>query len=39
LLALHCLEDPGGQYGWIEDAVDAPITETIADLLSEEPSQ
>jgi ATP-grasp ribosomal peptide maturase len=34
---LEC--NPGGQYGWIEDATDAPITETIADLLSEEPSQ
>lgn len=34
---LEC--NPGGQYGWIEDAIEAPITETIADLLSEEPSQ
>ena len=34
---LEC--NPAGQYGWIEDAVNAPITETIADLLSEEPSQ
>jgi hypothetical protein len=33
---LEC--NPGGQYGWIEDAINAPITETIADLLSEEPS-
>lgn len=24
-----------GQYGWIEDAIDAPITDTIADLLAE----
>jgi ATP-grasp ribosomal peptide maturase len=32
---LEC--NPGGQYGWIEDAINAPITETIADLLSEEP--
>ena len=23
-----------GQYGWIEDAINAPITETIADLLA-----
>ncbi|OZM81458.1 ATP-grasp ribosomal peptide maturase [Pseudonocardia sp. MH-G8] len=30
---LEC--NPGGQYGWIEDAIDAPITETIADLLCE----
>jgi len=35
---LEC--NPGGQYGWIEDAIDAPITDTIADLLlSEESSQ
>ncbi|MHA6618899.1 ATP-grasp ribosomal peptide maturase [Pseudonocardia sp. DLS-67] len=34
---LEC--NPGGQYGWIEDAVGAPITETIADLLSEESTQ
>jgi ATP-grasp ribosomal peptide maturase len=34
---LEC--NPGGQYGWIEDATDAPITEAIADLLSEEPAQ
>jgi ATP-grasp ribosomal peptide maturase len=32
---LEC--NPGGQYSWIEDAISAPITETIADLLSEEP--
>jgi ATP-grasp ribosomal peptide maturase len=31
---LEC--NPGGQYGWIEDAVGAPITETIAELLSED---
>lgn len=34
---LEC--NPGGQYGWIEDAIDVPITVTIADLLSEESSQ
>jgi glutathione synthase/RimK-type ligase-like ATP-grasp enzyme len=34
---LEC--NPGGQYGWIEDATDAPITDAIADLLSEESSQ
>ena len=34
---LEC--NPGGQYGWIEDAINAPITEAIADLLSEESSQ
>jgi hypothetical protein len=34
---LEC--NPGGQYGWIEDAIDVPITETIADLLSEESSE
>jgi hypothetical protein len=34
---LEC--NPGGQYGFIEDAISAPITETMADLLSEEPSQ
>lgn len=34
---LEC--NPGAQYGWIEDAIEAPITETIADLLSEESSQ
>lgn len=28
---LEC--NAGGQYGWIEDAIDAPITQTIADLL------
>jgi ATP-grasp ribosomal peptide maturase len=33
---LEC--NPGGQYGWIEDAVNVPITEAIAHLLSEEPS-
>jgi hypothetical protein len=30
---LEC--NPGGQYGWIEDAISAPITETIADRLCE----
>lgn len=30
---LEC--NPGGQYGWIEDAINAPITETIADVLCE----
>jgi hypothetical protein len=30
---LEC--NPGGQYGWIEDAIGAPITETIADVLCE----
>lgn len=30
---LEC--NPGGQFGWIEDAVSAPITEAIADLLCE----
>jgi ATP-grasp ribosomal peptide maturase len=34
---LEC--NPGGQYGWIEEAINAPITEAIADLLSEEPCQ
>ncbi|RSM37834.1 hypothetical protein DMA12_35075 [Amycolatopsis balhimycina DSM 5908] len=24
-----------GQYGWIEDAINAPITDTIADLLAQ----
>jgi ATP-grasp ribosomal peptide maturase len=33
---LEC--NPGGQYGWIEDAINAPITDTIADRLSEETS-
>jgi ATP-grasp ribosomal peptide maturase len=33
---LEC--NPGGQYGWIEDAIGAPITETIADLVCEENS-
>jgi ATP-grasp ribosomal peptide maturase len=28
---LEC--NAGGQYGWIEDAIDAPITDTLADLL------
>jgi ATP-grasp ribosomal peptide maturase len=28
---LEC--NAGGQYGWIEDAIDAPITEALADLL------
>lgn len=28
---LEC--NAGGQYGWIEDAVKAPISETLADLL------
>lgn len=28
---LEC--NAGGQYGWIEDAIDAPITDTIAGLL------
>lgn len=28
---LEC--NAGGQYGWIEDAIDAPITQAIADLL------
>jgi ATP-grasp ribosomal peptide maturase len=31
---LEC--NPGGQFGWIEDAISAPITDTIADLLCEE---
>jgi ATP-grasp ribosomal peptide maturase len=30
---LEC--NPGGQFGWIEEAISAPITETIADLLCE----
>lgn len=30
---LEC--NSGGQFGWIEDAIGAPITETIADLLQE----
>jgi ATP-grasp ribosomal peptide maturase len=34
---LEC--NPSGQYGWIEGATDAPITEAIADLLCEESSQ
>ncbi|WP_410659567.1 ATP-grasp ribosomal peptide maturase [Amycolatopsis sp. lyj-112] len=29
---LEC--NAGGQYGWIEDAITAPITDTIADLLT-----
>jgi ATP-grasp ribosomal peptide maturase len=29
---LEC--NPGGQYGWIEDAIDVPITATLADLLT-----
>jgi len=29
---LEC--NPGGQYGWIEDAIDAPITGALADLLT-----
>jgi len=28
---LEC--NAGGQYGWIEDAIGAPITDTLADLL------
>ncbi|MGH4024618.1 MAG: ATP-grasp ribosomal peptide maturase [Pseudonocardiaceae bacterium] len=28
---LEC--NAGGQYGWIEDAIEVPITETLADLL------
>jgi ATP-grasp ribosomal peptide maturase len=28
---LEC--NAGGQYGWIEDAIDAPITEVLADFL------
>lgn len=31
---LEC--NPGGQYGWIEDAIGAPITQAIAALLREE---
>ena len=27
--------NPGGQYGWIEDAVSAPVTSALADLLVE----
>ncbi|MBB5858300.1 ATP-grasp ribosomal peptide maturase [Amycolatopsis umgeniensis] len=30
---LEC--NAGGQYGWIEDAIAAPITDTIADLLTQ----
>lgn len=30
---LEC--NPCGQYGWIEDVLSVPITETIADLLCE----
>jgi hypothetical protein len=37
LVFLEC--NPGGQYGWIEDATAAPITAAIADLPSEESSQ
>jgi hypothetical protein len=29
---LEC--NAGGQYGWIEDAIEAPITEALADLLA-----
>jgi hypothetical protein len=29
---LEC--NAGGQYGWIEDAVSAPITTALADLLA-----
>jgi hypothetical protein len=27
--------NPGGQYGWIEDATGLPITDALADLLAE----
>jgi ATP-grasp ribosomal peptide maturase len=30
---LEC--NPGGQYGWLENATGAPITATLADLLTE----
>ncbi len=30
---LEC--NAGGQYGWIEDAIEAPVTETLADLLEQ----
>ena len=30
---LEC--NAGGQYGWIEDAIEAPITEALADLLEQ----
>ncbi|MGH3794235.1 MAG: hypothetical protein ACRDRT_16195 [Pseudonocardiaceae bacterium] len=30
---LEC--NANGQYGWIEDAIEAPITEALADLLEE----
>jgi hypothetical protein len=26
--------NPAGQYGWLEDALDLPITSTLADLLT-----
>jgi len=30
---LEC--NPGGQYGWLEDATGAPITESLARVLAE----
>ncbi len=30
---LEC--NAGGQYGWIEDPIGAPITEALADLLEQ----
>jgi hypothetical protein len=27
--------NPGGQYGWLESATGAPLTETLADLLAD----
>lgn len=27
--------NPGGQYGWLEDTVDVPLTTTMADLLAQ----
>jgi hypothetical protein len=29
---LEC--NPGGQYGWLESATDAPLTATLAELLA-----
>ncbi|MQA14086.1 MAG: RimK domain-containing protein [Pseudonocardiaceae bacterium] len=27
--------NPGGQYGWLEDVAEVPLTETMADLLAQ----
>jgi D-alanine-D-alanine ligase-like ATP-grasp enzyme len=28
--------NPGGQFGFLEDSTDAPLTATLADLLAQE---